>query len=48
LFGVYVLLSLQAFSLLIGSILLFLALAAIMYLPRGIEWGAAPQQAPAG
>ena len=36
----YVLLSLEAFSLLIGSLLLFAALAAIMYLTRGIDWGA--------
>jgi inner membrane protein len=35
----YVLLSLEAFSLLIGSLMLFLALAAVMYLTRNIEWG---------
>lgn len=35
----YVLLSLEAYSLLIGSLLLFAALAAIMYLTRNIEWG---------
>ncbi len=35
----YVLLSLEAFSLLIGSVMLFLALAAVMYLTRNIEWG---------
>lgn len=40
LYGVlYVLLSLEEFSLLIGSILLFTALASIMYLTRNIEWG---------
>lgn len=39
LYGVlYVLLSLEEFSLLIGSILLFAALASIMYLTRNIEW----------
>ena len=35
----YVLLSLEAYSLLIGSILLFAALAGIMYLTRNIDWG---------
>lgn len=35
----YVLLSLEAYSLLIGSILLFAALAAVMYLTRNLEWG---------
>jgi inner membrane protein len=36
----YVLLSLEAYSLLIGSLMLFFALAAVMYLTRNIEWGA--------
>ena len=35
----YVLLSLEAFSLLIGSLLLFFALAGVMYATRRIEWG---------
>lgn len=35
----YVLLSLEAYSLLIGALLLFVALAAIMYLTRNIRWG---------
>jgi inner membrane protein len=40
LYGVlYVLLSLEAYSLLIGSLLLFAALAAVMYLTRGLDWG---------
>jgi inner membrane protein len=40
LYGVlYILLSLEAFSLLIGSLLLFAALAAVMYATRHIEWG---------
>ncbi len=40
LYGVlYVLLSLEAYSLLIGSLLLFAALAALMYLTRNLEWG---------
>lgn len=34
----YVLLSLEAFSLLIGAILLFLALAGIMYVTRRLDW----------
>jgi len=39
LYGVlYVLLSLEAYSLLIGSLMLFAALAAVMYLTRGIDW----------
>jgi inner membrane protein len=42
LYGVlYILLSLKAFSLLIGSLLLFLALAALMYLTRNVRWGGA-------
>ena len=49
----YVLLSLEAYSLLIGSLMLFAALAAVMYLTRNIEWGEprgadeAPPRAPA-
>ena len=35
----YILLGLEAFSLLIGSILLFAALAGVMYLTRRIDWG---------
>jgi inner membrane protein len=34
----YVLLSLEAYSLLIGALLLFAALAALMYLTRKIDW----------
>jgi inner membrane protein len=37
----YILLSLEAFSLLIGSLLLFGALAGVMYATRRIDWGAA-------
>ena len=36
----YILLSLEEFSLLIGSLLLFAALAGVMYATRGIDWGA--------
>jgi inner membrane protein len=36
----YVLLSLEAYSLLIGSLLLFAALAGVMYGTRRIDWGA--------
>ncbi|HJU77679.1 MAG TPA: cell envelope integrity protein CreD [Sphingomicrobium sp.] len=36
----YVLLSLEAFSLLIGSLLLFAALAGVMYATRRIDWSA--------
>ena len=36
----YVLLSLEAYSLLIGSLMLFAALAAVMYLTRHLNWGA--------
>ena len=44
----YILLGLEAFSLLIGSILLFLALAGVMYATRRIDWsGTAPQEASA-
>ena len=34
----YILLSLEAFSLLIGSLLLFVALAGVMYGTRGVDW----------
>ena len=34
----YVLLSLEAYSLLIGSVLLFVALAGVMYLTRNLDW----------
>jgi inner membrane protein len=45
LYGVlYVLLSLEAYSLLIGSLMLFFALAAVMYLTRNIEWGAKAEE----
>jgi inner membrane protein len=37
----YVLLSLEAFSLLIGSVLLFLALAGVMYVTRRLDWASA-------
>ena len=36
----YILLSLEAFSLLIGALLLFAALAGVMYATRRIDWGA--------
>jgi len=36
----YVLLSLEAYSLIIGSLLLFSALAGVMYATRRIDWGA--------
>ncbi|MES2002768.1 MAG: cell envelope integrity protein CreD [Pseudomonadota bacterium] len=36
----YILISLEAFSLIIGSTLLFVALAAVMYATRHIDWGA--------
>lgn len=35
----YVLLNLEAYSLLIGSVLTFAALATIMYLTRNVQWG---------
>lgn len=42
LYGIlYVLLSLEAYSLLIGSLMTFLALAAVMYLTRHLNWGGA-------
>ena len=47
LYGVlYILLSLEAFSLLIGSSLLFGALAGVMYTTRRIDWGS-PRTVPA-
>ena len=36
----YILLSLEAYSLLIGSVMLFAALAAVMYVTRNLDWGA--------
>ena len=41
----YILLSLEAYSLLIGSLMLFAALAAVMYLTRRIDWAAHGTQA---
>ena len=36
----YILLNLEAYSLLIGSLMLFVALAAVMYVTRHLDWGA--------
>jgi inner membrane protein len=44
----YILLSLEAFSLLIGSLLLFAALAGVMYATRQIDWGGRRDAATAG
>ncbi|MEN2787497.1 cell envelope integrity protein CreD [Sphingomonas qilianensis] len=45
LYGVlYILLSLEAYSLLIGALLLFAALSAVMYLTRQLDWGQAGRQ----
>jgi inner membrane protein len=41
----YVLISLEAYSLLIGSLLLFAALAGVMYATRRIDWGARAEAA---
>jgi inner membrane protein len=41
----YILLSLEAYSLLIGSLLLFAALAAVMYLTRRLNWGGRAEEA---
>jgi inner membrane protein len=35
----YVLLNLEAYSLLIGSVLMFVALAGVMYMTRKVDWG---------
>jgi inner membrane protein len=40
----YILLSLEAYSLLIGSLLLLVALAGVMYATRRIDWSARPAQ----
>ena len=44
----YILLSLEAYSLLIGALLLFAALAGVMYATRRIDWGAARGSSPTG
>lgn len=44
----YVLLSLEAYSLLIGSLLLFVALAVVMWATRRIDWSAKRSEADAG
>ena len=36
----FVLLNLEAWSLLIGSVLLFVALAGVMYATRNVDWSA--------
>jgi inner membrane protein len=43
----YILLGLEAFSLLIGSILLFAALAGVMYATRRIDWSGTAKTEPA-
>ena len=43
----YILLSLEAYSLLIGSLLLFAALAGVMYATRRIDWGGRREAPPA-
>jgi inner membrane protein len=43
----YILLSLEAYSLLIGSLLLFAALAGVMYATRRIDWSARREAPPA-
>ncbi len=43
----YVLLNLEAYSLLIGSVLLFVALAAVMYVTRRVDWSGLGQSDPA-
>lgn len=49
LYGVlYVLISLEAYSLLIGSVLLFVALAAVMYMTRHLDWGGRGEGAAVG
>ena len=40
----YILLSLEAYSLLIGSVLLFAALAGVMYATRWIDWSRSPAE----
>ena len=35
----YTLLNLEAYALLIGSVLMFVALAGVMYMTRGVDWG---------
>ncbi len=40
----YTLLNLEAYSLLIGSVLMFAALAGVMYLTRNIDWNAASRE----
>lgn len=43
----YILLSLEAYALLIGSLLLFAALAGVMFATRRIDWGGGKEPAPA-
>ena len=42
----YVLLNLEAWSLVIGSLILFIALAAVMYATRSIDWSKVSTTAP--
>jgi len=41
---IYVLLSLEALSLVIGAVLLFVALAGVMYATRNVDWSAVGRQ----
>jgi inner membrane protein len=45
---IYVLLSLEALSLVIGSVLLFLALAGVMYATRNVDWSQVGANDPSG
>ena len=42
----YTLLNLEAYALLIGSVLMFFALAGVMYMTRGIDWGGIGKKEP--
>ena len=44
----YVLLNLEAYSLLIGSVLMFFALAGVMYMTRNIDWSGLGRKEVAG
>jgi inner membrane protein len=41
-------LSLEAYSLLIGALMLFVALAAVMYVTRNLNWGGSVPAEPEG
>jgi len=46
--AIYILLSLEAYALLIGSLLIFVALAGVMFVTRRLDWSSTLKRSPTG